>query len=116
MNDGSTIKNIQIVYKKDSTIGFDTAKQIRTGAAVMVNGITKENIKTDLGIEIIANKIELLKQADEDFPIQTKQHSLEFLRDLAHLRIRTTTISAIMKVRSELAYAIHKFFNENGFV
>jgi asparaginyl-tRNA synthetase len=58
----------------------------------------------------------LLKQAHEDYPLQKKQHSLEFLRDIAHLRPRTTTIGAIMHVRSNLAFAIHKFFNENDFM
>jgi asparaginyl-tRNA synthetase len=58
----------------------------------------------------------LLKQADEDYPLQKKQHTMEFLRENAHLRIRTYTMQAIMKVRSKLAYSIHKFFQENGFM
>jgi asparaginyl-tRNA synthetase len=58
----------------------------------------------------------LLKQAHEDYPLQKKQHSLEFLRDNAHLRARTTTIASIMRVRSRLAYAVHKFFQDNGFI
>jgi asparaginyl-tRNA synthetase len=63
----------------------------------------------------MANEIKLLKLADEDYPLQKKQHSLEFLREIAHLRPRTNTISAIMHVRSKLAFIIHKFFQSNGF-
>jgi asparaginyl-tRNA synthetase len=65
---------------------------------------------------LIADEIKLLKQADVDYPLQKKQHTLEFLRENAHLRARTTTIAAIMRVRSRLAYAIHKFFQDNGFI
>jgi asparaginyl-tRNA synthetase len=60
--------------------------------------------------------LQILKQADEDYPLQKKQHSMEFLREIAHLRPRTKTINAIMRVRSKLSFAIHKFFQENGFL
>jgi asparaginyl-tRNA synthetase len=67
-------------------------------------------------MEIMASEVKLLKQSHEDYPLQKKQHSSEFLREIAHLRVRTTTTSSIMNVRSKLAYAIHQFFQENDFV
>jgi asparaginyl-tRNA synthetase len=104
------------VYKIQETKGFDDAKIARTGSAVLVIGQPKANAKSDVGYEIVAAEIKLLKQADEDYPLQKKQHSLEFLRDNAHLRARTTTIASIMNIRSKLAYAIHTFFQKNGFL
>jgi asparaginyl-tRNA synthetase len=88
----------------------------RTGAAVLASGEIKKTPKGEQKYELAANEVKLLKQSSEDYPLQKKQHSLEFLRDNAHLRARTTTIAAIMQVRSKLAYAIHKFFQENGFI
>jgi asparaginyl-tRNA synthetase len=64
----------------------------------------------------VASEVKILKEASEDYPLQKKEHTFEFLREIAHLRPRTTTISAIMRVRSVLAYAIHKFFQDNGFI
>ncbi|MDR2461594.1 MAG: asparagine--tRNA ligase [Mycoplasmataceae bacterium] len=117
LNDGSTIQNIQIVCKKDSTKGFsDVIKLARTGTSIVATGEFKNNLKDDQNCEIIASEIKILKQSDEDYPLQKKQHSFEFLREIAHLRGRTTTIAAIMNVRSKLAFAIHKFFNQNGFI
>ncbi|MDR0856955.1 MAG: asparagine--tRNA ligase [Mycoplasmataceae bacterium] len=117
INDGSSTSNLQIVCKKEVTQGFEeTIKSARTGSAVIVSGVLKKNEKSDNGLEIIANEIKLLKQASEDFPLQKKQHTFEFLREIAHLRPRTKTIGAIMKVRSKLAFGIHKFFQENGFL
>jgi asparaginyl-tRNA synthetase len=109
--------NLQIVAKIDSTQGYDEViKQARTGSAILAIGKIKNSDKANGGIELVAEEIKLLKQADEDYPLQKKQHTLEFLRDIAHLRPRTTTIGAIMKVRSKLAYAIHKFYQENDFI
>ncbi|MDR3249540.1 MAG: asparagine--tRNA ligase [Mycoplasmataceae bacterium] len=117
LNDGSSILNLQIVAKIDSTQGYDEViKQARTGSAILAIGKIKNSDKANGGIELVAEEIKLLKQADEDYPLQKKQHTLEFLRDIAHLRPRTTTIGAIMKVRSKLAYAIHKFYQENDFI
>jgi asparaginyl-tRNA synthetase len=116
INDGSTIANIQVVYKKQSTKGFDEVKVARTGSSIMAIGQVKFNEKSEQKYEIVADEVKLLKQASEDYPLQKKQHSLEFLRDNAHLRGRTTTFAAIMNVRSKLAFAIHKFFQDNGFL
>jgi asparaginyl-tRNA synthetase len=82
----------------------------------LATGVIKKSTKGDGQIELLASKVEILKNADEDYPLQKKEHSMEFLRDNAHLRARTKTISAIMRVRSKLAYAIHKFFQDNGFI
>jgi asparaginyl-tRNA synthetase len=116
INDGSCLKNLQIVAKDGKTEGYDTiVKSARTGSSITASGVVKKSLKTN-DYEIEAVSIKLLKQADEDYPLQKKEHSLEFLRDIAHLRPRTTTISAIMRVRSKLAYAVHKFFQENDFI
>jgi asparaginyl-tRNA synthetase len=115
INDGSTIKNLQVVCKREETAGYEEAiKAARTGSAVLISGVIKFNEKMGKP-EIAASEIKLLKQASEDYPLQKKEHSMEFLREIAHLRGRTTTMSAIMKVRSKLAFAIHKFFQENDF-
>jgi asparaginyl-tRNA synthetase len=116
INDGTTINNIQVVYKKLTTTGFDTVISARTGSAVLAVGEIKTNNKAEQKYELVAKEVKLLKQAHEDYPLQKKQHSLEFLRDHAHLRARTTTFASIMRVRSRLAYIIHKFFQDNGFI
>lgn len=113
--DGSNLNGIQVVYKKASTKNFDVIKTARSGAAICVTGVVHYNDKMQQ-YEIIASDFNLLKQADEDYPLQKKQHSMEFLRDIAHLRPRTRTMQAIMRVRNQLAYAIHSFFQENGFI
>ena len=112
LNDGSTINNLQVVYKKAFTEGFDEAAKLRTGSSILVKGKVNPN-KTNF--EVLADEITILKESAEDYPLQKKEHSMEFLRDIAHLRTRTQTFNAIMSVRSSLAFAIHKFFNDNGF-
>lgn len=116
LNDGTSVDNLQIVYKMAITKNFDEIKTYRTSSAVLVSGVFQSSNKSQQQYEILANEITLLKIADEDYPLQKKQHSLEFLREIAHLRPRTSTISAIMRVRSKLAYIIHKFFQSNGFL
>ena len=113
--DGSVLDNIQIVYKKEITKNFDQAKSARITSAIEVVGKLSKNERVSLGYEIVANEFNLLKQADEDYPLQKKQHTMEFLRENAHLRGKTRTIQAIAKLRSKLAYSIHRFFQENGF-
>ena len=115
LNDGSTLQNIQCVVDFENT-PEQILKRITTGAAISINGVLADSRGSGQAIEIQANKIEILGDSDaEKYPIQPKKHSLEFLRENAHLRIRTNTFSAIMRVRSTLAFAIHKYFNENGF-
>lgn len=116
INDGSCVQNIQIVYKSEITKGFYEIKTARTGAAVLATGVLKQNKNNTETYELLANSVSVLKQASEDYPLQKKQHSSEFLREIAHLRPRTQTIAAIMRVRSTLSYAIHSFFQNNGYL
>ncbi len=115
-NDGSFLKTTQIVYKSQTTKGFDEAKSARTGASVLIIGELKITPKSKQPFEIAAKQIKLLKQSDENYPLQKKRHSNEYLRTISHLRPRTNLFSAAMRVRSQLAFAIHQFFNENNFV
>jgi len=115
LNDGSTIHNLQVVVDVER---FDEAllRDITTGAAIAVTGELAESAGSGQSIELIANNIDLLGKADpEKYPIQPKKHSLEFLRENAHLRFRTNTFSAVFRIRHAMAFAIHKYFNEKGF-
>src|SRR5690606_29820676 len=116
INDGSTLGNIQAVvdfHNTDETL----LKRITTGAAVAVTGPLVESLGKGQRVEIKVDTLEILGDSDPDkFPLQPKKHSLEFLREIAHLRFRTNTFNAIFKVRNALAFAVHKFFNERGFV
>lgn len=116
INDGSTIYNIQAVAESDS---FDESllRQITTGACLSIIGTLIESQGSGQKVEIAAREIEVLGKADADlYPLQPKRHSLEFLREKAHLRFRTNTFSAVFRVRHALSFAIHQFFNDNGFV
>ena len=115
LNDGSTLNNLQCVVDFEK-LEDALLKQINTGAALKLNGILTESQGSGQKVELQVNKIEILGSSDPDkYPIQPKKHSLEFLREKAHLRVRTTTFSAVMRVRSELAQAVHQFFQEEGF-
>ena len=115
LNDGSTINNIQCVVDFENT-DEATLKRITTGAAVHIRGQLVESQGRGQRVEVQVNSIEVLGDSDpEEYPIQPKRHSLEFLRENAHLRTRTNTFSAVMRLRSSLSFAIHKYFNENGF-
>jgi len=116
INDGSTINNIQAVVESDS---FDESllKQITTGACLSIIGTLIESQGSGQKVEIATQDIEILGEADADlYPLQPKRHSLEFLREKAHLRFRTNTFSAVFRVRHALSFAIHQFFNDKGFV
>ncbi len=116
VNDGSTIKNIQVVADMKS---FEESlmKKITTGACIAVSGRLVESLGKGQTVEIQAREIELYGEADpEKYPLQKKGHSLEFLREIAHLRFRTNTFGAVFRIRHALAYAIHKYFDEHGFV
>ena len=116
LNDGSTIHNIQCVVDFENT-AEETLKRLTTGAAVSVTGQLVESKGAGQKYEIQVVKLEILGDSDaEKFPMQPKKHSLEFLRDNAHLRVRTNTFSAIMRVRSVLSFAVHQYFQEKGFV
>ncbi|MEY4433872.1 MAG: hypothetical protein RLZZ44_2007, partial [Bacteroidota bacterium] len=116
LNDGSTNANLQVV----ASLGeFDEAvlKRITTGASLKVTGTVVESLGKGQTIEVKATSIEILGDSDaEKYPLQPKKHSLEFLREKAHLRFRTNTFSSVFRVRHALAFAVHQFFNERGFV
>lgn len=115
LNDGSTIKNIQCVIDFENT-SEEVLKKINTGAAVSITGTLIESQGKGQTVEINVSNIEILGESNpEEYPIQPKKHSFEFLRENAHLRIRTNTFGAIMRVRSALSFAVHKYFTENGF-
>ncbi|MFY7758807.1 MAG: OB-fold nucleic acid binding domain-containing protein, partial [Flavobacterium stagni] len=115
LNDGSTIHNIQCVVDFENTPEA-TLKRITTSAALDIQGTLVESQGSGQKYEIQVTKLEILGDSDaEKYPIQPKKHSLEFLRENAHLRVRTNAFGAIMRVRSVLAYAVHKYFNEKGF-
>ncbi|MCH5306268.1 MAG: asparagine--tRNA ligase [Rikenella sp.] len=115
LNDGSTIHNIQVVAE---TAAFDEAllKRITTGACLKVTGRLVDSPASGQPVEIQARQIELYGAADpESYPLQKKGHTLEFLREIAHLRPRTNTFGAVFRIRHAMAYAIHKYFNDRGF-
>jgi asparaginyl-tRNA synthetase len=115
LNDGSTIKNIQIVLDMEK-FDEEQLKPITTGASLCVIGRLVESMGKGQTCEIQAEQVEIYGTADpEKYPLQKKGHTLEFLREKAHLRPRTNTFGAVLRVRSALAFAIHKFFNERGF-
>lgn len=115
LNDGSTIKNIQVVADVEK-FSEDLLKRITTGACLRVNGLLVESMGKGQSVEIQANEIEVYGEANvETYPLQKKGHTLEFLREIAHLRPRTNTFSAVFRVRHAMAYAIHKYFNDRGF-
>ena len=114
LNDGSTVKNLQIVFDMNKFTD-EQLKPITTGASIHVTGQLVESMGKGQTCEIQADTLEVYGTADETYPMQKKGHTLEFLRENAHLRPRTNTFGAILRVRSALAFAIHKFFNEKGF-
>ena len=116
LNDGSCMGNIQIVVDFANT-PEELLKRITTGAAISVNGTLVESLGKGQKVDIKAKSIEILGDSNaEEYPLQPKKHSLEFLREKAHLRFRTNTFNAVFKVRHALAFAIHQFYNERGFV
>ncbi len=115
LNDGSTINNIQIVADT-SIFDEDLIKEINTGACLAVRGTLVESVGQGQSVEIKAESIELYGKCDaETYPLQKKGHSMEFLREIAHLRPRTNTFGAVLRIRHSMAFAIHKYFNDKGF-
>ncbi len=115
LNDGSTINNIQVVAEGDH-FDEEILKKITTGSSISVIGILVESKGGGQTVEVLAAAIEILGEADPDeYPLQPKKHSLEFLREKAHLRFRTNTFSAVFRLRHALTFAVHKFFNDKGF-
>jgi len=114
-NDGTYFKNVQLVYNKDSG-GYDVLTSLRTGAAIKVIGNLKLTPENKQPFEIEVTDCELEGDVQDDYPLQKKRHSFEFLRDIAHLRPRANTFQAVFRVRSVLSFAIHEFFQERGFI
>ncbi len=115
LNDGSCLNDIQCVVDYEKLEESKLSK-INTGACIKVEGEIVKSQGRGQNIELIANSIDILGESDpEKFPIQPKKHSFEFLRENAHLRVRTKTLSSVFRIRSEVSYAIHNFFNKNNF-
>ena len=115
LNDGSTINSIQIVADPN-LISEETLKKVTTGASIAVDGQLVESQGSGQSVEINAKSIEILGVADpEKYPLQPKKHSFEFLREIAHLRPRTNTFGAVLRMRHAMSFAVHKFFNDKGF-
>ena len=115
LNDGSYFKNLQVVFE-DTLSNFKEVTKLTVGSSITVKGILVESPGSKQPFEIKAEEISIEGLSDLDYPLQKKQHSVEFLRTIAHLRPRTNTFSAVFRVRSLVAFAIHKFFQEQGFV
>jgi asparaginyl-tRNA synthetase len=116
VNDGSVIHNIQVVVDVAAFQNDELLRQVTTGSCISVNGRLVESKGQGQPVEIMASEIHLYGTADpEKYPLQKKGHSLEFLREIAHLRPRTNTFGAILRLRHALSFAIHKFYNDRGF-
>ncbi|MBD0260869.1 MAG: asparagine--tRNA ligase [Cytophagales bacterium] len=115
LNDGSTIHHLQIVADV-AQFGEETLRKITTGASLAVTGELVESKGAGQKVELLAKQIEIYGTADpEKYPLQAKRHSMEFLREIAHLRPRSRTFGAVFRIRHALAFAIHQYFNDNGF-
>ena len=115
LNDGSYFKSTQIVLE-EGLANYDDIVSLNIGASIIVNGVVKVTEGAKQPFEIVANTVEVSGVSSPDYPLQNKRHSMEFLRDIAHLRPRTNTFLAVFRVRSVIAQAIHEFFAQNEFV
>ena len=116
LNDGSFFKSIQIVFEEGKISNFKETARLAAGASIIAEGTLVETPDAKQPFEIHASKVEVEGECPVQYPLQKKRHSFEFLRTISHLRPRTNTFSAVFRVRSMMAYAIHKFFQEKGFV
>ena len=116
LNDGTFFKNLQIVFEDNKIDNFKQIAKLGVGSAITVTGMLVATPEARQPFEVKASKIEIDGECPSDYPLQKKRHGVEFLRTVAHLRPRTNMYSAVFRVRSEVAFAIHKFFNERGFV
>ena len=115
LNDGSFFNNVQIVFDNNLS-NFEEVRKLSISSSIIVIGKVVKTENTKQPFEIHAGEIEIFNQADLDYPLQKKRHSFEYLRTISHLRPRTNTFNAVFRVRSVLSFAIHKFFQERGFV
>lgn len=116
VNDGTFFKPVQVVYEAANLDNFDEVSKFRLSAGICVKGTLELTPDAKQPFEIKASEIVLEADSDSDYPLQKKRHSMEFLREIAHLRPRSNTFSAVFRVRSVAGYAIHKFFQERGFI
>jgi len=116
INDGSSLSNIQIIADNTLSNYEDVIRKLTTGCSLTVTGILHPSPGKGQLVELHAESIEVLGQADSSFPIQKKRHSLEYLREMAHLRTRTNTFGALARIRNSLSWAIHSFFQSRGFL
>ena len=116
LNDGSFFKSVQVVYEAEFLDNFEEISKAPIAAALKVTGLFVLTPEAKQPFEIKAREVVIEAGSDSDYPLQKKRHSMEFLREIAHLRPRSNTFSAVFRVRSMVAYAIHKFFQEKGFV
>src|SRR5205814_2015298 len=115
LNDGSSLRNLQIIAK-NTLANYPDVQRLSTGASIKVNGALVESQGKGQKWELVADKIDIVGGADDSYPLQKKGHTPEFLREIAHLRPRSNLFGCVFRVRSRLAFAIHKFFQERGFV
>lgn len=116
LNDGSYFKNTQIVFEREFLENYDDIARQNVGAALIVRGIVELTPQNKQPFEIKARKVDIEGESTPDYPLQKKRHTVEYLREIAHLRPRTNLFNAVFKIRSEAAFAIHSFFNSRGFV
>ncbi len=115
LNDGTTLKHLQIVFDKSKFEADALSACLKSGAAIAVRGAVVPAFNEGGGYEINAESVELLGDCPADYPLQKKYHTLEFLRTIPHLRVRTNTFNAMLRVRSKLSFALHRFFQERGY-
>ncbi len=116
LNDGSCFKNTQVVFERESLTNYDEIAKQNVGCALIVTGVVVVTPENKQPYEIKATEIEVEGESTPDYPLQKKRHTVEFLREIAYLRPRTNLFGAVFRIRSEAAIAIHKFFNDRGFV
>ena len=116
LNDGTYFTSVQVVYEADKLSNYDEVSKFRLSAGILVKGTLELTPDAQQPFEIKATEIVLEADSEPDYPLQKKRHTMEFLREIAHLRPRSNTFSAVFRVRSVAAYAIHKFFQDRGFI
>src|SRR5882724_249011 len=115
LNDGSTLRNLQIIAR-GTLPNYSAVQRLSTGASISVRGALVASQGKGQKWELIADNVEIVGPADDSYPLQKKGHTPEFLREIAHLRPRSNLFSSVFRVRSRLAFAVHQFFQERGFV
>ena len=116
LNDGSSFKNLQIVIEEDKLENYSEVSKLSVGSSVSVKGNLEFTPEAKQPFELKASEVEIQGVSAPDYPLQKKRHSFEFLRTIPHLRPRTNSLSAVFRVRSMLAQAIHRYFSEHGFI